>query len=85
MLARDGIVLNYYGPSIFEVEISSGNIVKLEQTTDYPKSGKISLVVTPASEESFLLRLRIPGWSKNTKISINGEPHNNPFSQKLIF
>jgi hypothetical protein len=37
MLAEDGIVLNYYGPSIFKVQIPSGQSVNIEQITDYTK------------------------------------------------
>jgi uncharacterized protein len=81
MISEDGIVLNYYGPSVFSVQTPSGKNVRLEQITDYPVSGKVSLTITPESEESFILRMRIPGWSKKTEVKINGQPQQNPIQQ----
>ena len=36
MSSKDGIVLNYYGPSTILVTTPSGNHVRIEQKTDYP-------------------------------------------------
>ena len=40
----------------------AGNKVGLEQTTQYPWDGKVSLRVKPAAPGQFALCLRIPGW-----------------------
>jgi hypothetical protein len=78
MVANDGgIALNYYGPCTFIVGLpSSGKKVKLVQETDYPRRGLIKLTLTTenAEGEQFTLRLRIPGWSKNTKVTLNDKP-----------
>lgn len=76
MLAPDGLVVNYYGPSTCTLELNSGCRVSLTQQTDYPLSGRIELVVNPDQETNFALHLRIPGWSKHNGISINGQPVN---------
>jgi hypothetical protein len=74
MAARDGgITINYYGPSCFTVRSPAGRDVSLVQETDYPAGGRIVLFVIPAAEEQFRLRLRIPGWSQTTTVSLNGE------------
>jgi uncharacterized protein len=39
------------------------------------------LTITPEFEESFILRLRIPGWSKKTEVKINGQAQQNPIQQ----
>jgi DUF1680 family protein len=69
----DGLTLNYYGPARFTVPLASGHKVRLDQETDYPRGGHIRLTVTPAAEEHFVLRLRVPGWSRRTTVRLNGE------------
>lgn len=77
MTAADGLALNWYGPSTFTVSLPSGNRVRLIQETDFPASGRIRIIVDPASPERFNLRLRIPGWSRVTSVSVNGKPLGN--------
>ena len=72
MTAQDGVVLNYYGPSTFTVRTPSGAVVRLKQETDYPRSGEVRLTVSTRSAEKFALRLRMPGWSRTTRITLNG-------------
>lgn len=50
-----------YAASTAEVELS-GRKVKIEQQTDYPRSGNVRILVTPTGRMSFVLRLRVPGW-----------------------
>jgi uncharacterized protein len=74
MQARDGLALNYYGPSTLVAALPSGRSVRLTQETDYPVGGRIRLKVRPDQSEDFTLKLRIPGWSKATAVRVNGEP-----------
>ena len=74
MKSDDGVVLNYYGESVFEVPIGSSGRVKIAQKTDYPRDGYIRLIITPDSQRQFALRLRIPCWSKKTVVKLNKEP-----------
>ncbi len=48
-------------------------VVKLQQQTQYPWDGDIKLCVSPAEPKRFTLRLRIPGWCRDAKLSVNGE------------
>jgi hypothetical protein len=73
MQSEDGVVLNYYGPSDFTVSLPSGRKLRLEQVTDYPRAGAIRLVVSPDAPEPFVLRLRMPHWSTQTEVRVNGE------------
>lgn len=43
---------------------TADNKVTLEQTTEYPWNGKVTIKVTPEKEGKFAIRLRIPGWTK---------------------
>ena len=72
MSAEDGVALNYYGPSTFTVRTPSGATLRLKQETDYPLSGDVRLTVSTRSAERFALRLRMPGWSRKTRVSLNG-------------
>lgn len=71
--SADGIVLNYYGASTFELLTPGGQKVMLEQRTDYPADARITLRVSPTRAERFNLQLRIPSWSAQTRVSVNGE------------
>lgn len=59
----DAVYVNLYiaGKASFTV---NGKPLALEQRTDYPWNGTISLTVSPAEQaDTFELRLRIPGWA----------------------
>ena len=73
MRDRDGIMLNYYGPSEMTVDIVPGCAVALTQSTGYPLTGRIVLRVDPSEPCSFVLKLRIPYWSARTQALLNGQ------------
>ncbi len=62
---------NFYTPSTVSA-IINGTPVKIEQTTEYPKHGTVKFHVSPEKEVSFCLALRIPSWSRNTTVKVNG-------------
>ncbi|GEM_PF-1777892 len=76
MTTKDGIALNYYGPSEFTVRVPLGKKIRLVQETDYPVGSHVRLTIMPESEEEFALHLRIPGWSRQTEVNINGKQVN---------
>jgi DUF1680 family protein len=73
MTSKDGIVLNYYGACSMSVSLPSKNGVTIIQETEYPKNGEIKITIGLNAPEKFVLKLRIPGWSKESKLSLNGE------------
>ena len=77
MQAQDGLALNYYGPSSFSVALPSGRKARLTQKTAYPYEGHIHLTVTLETPERFNLQARIPGWSRQTSVTVNGQPQAN--------
>lgn len=80
----NGIVLNYYGQCLIETQLASGNRVTLIQETDYPKSGTIKITVSSDKPESFYVKLRIPFWSKNTRLRVNGRKIHDIQSGKYL-
>lgn len=70
--SKEGVVLNYYGPSEFKTKTPGGQMLTLHQDTDYPVNGKIMLRIRVPKSEKFELKLRIPSWSLRTQVGLNG-------------
>jgi uncharacterized protein len=61
---RDAVLyVNCYAQSTGEMRVG-GATVRVEQTTDYPWSGAVKLVVSPDKPARFTVRVRIPGWAQ---------------------
>ncbi len=67
------LTVNYYGPCSVTMPTPSGKKVRLVQETAYPVKGTVRLTVTPEAPERFFLSLRLPGWSRNTTVRVNGK------------
>ena len=70
----DGVVLNLY----FAGEMSAQTPKKQTQTvhtdTTYPYGdGRIAMTLSLKAPETFALTLRVPAWSRETTITVNGE------------
>jgi hypothetical protein len=70
----DGLFVNWYGPGSITAPLASGAVVRLSQETDYPRGGVVRIRVHPDNPGKFALRLRIPQWSTQTTVKVNGEP-----------
>jgi len=51
-----------------------GREVTLVQQTQYPWSETVKILVSPASPATFTLAIRIPGWCKDARVTVNGDP-----------
>jgi DUF1680 family protein len=78
MACDGGLVVNFYGPSTVSARLPAGPRVTIAQHTDYPLSDQVRIVVAPEAPARFALWLRIPGWSKQTEVAINGQRHDAP-------
>ncbi|HJP30234.1 MAG TPA: glycoside hydrolase family 127 protein [Candidatus Latescibacteria bacterium] len=72
MTGKDGLTVNWYGPGTMQARVA-GTTVVLDQDTDYPVEPSVVMRVTPKRAADFALRLRIPVWSKRTRVRVNGE------------
>lgn len=70
----DNLFLNWYGPGTITAPLKSGVSVKLTQETEYPRRDLVKILVDPDRSSNFALRLRIPHWSAQTTVKVNGEP-----------
>jgi hypothetical protein len=74
MASDDRLLVNWYGPSTFTTCLPSGVEITLTQETDYPREGSVRLKVSPRKAAKFELHLRIPQWSRDTRVKLNGRP-----------
>jgi len=70
--AKDGIYVHLFENSELNWRLEDGTGLKLAQKTGYPWSGDVELAVTPAQPAEFTVYVRIPGWSRTTKVLVNG-------------
>jgi uncharacterized protein len=86
---KDSLYVNLYAGSTITVDGPAGR-VQIEQTTDYPTSGKVAIVVRPADAgadgKQFSVRLRVPARDASPlyvcqpavgglkSLSVNGAP-----------
>lgn len=63
----DGLNVNFFHNSVYEA-----NGLKLTQTTGYPWAGRITLRIDSTPSKEWTLRVRIPAWSKQTRLTVNG-------------
>ena len=56
-----------------KTSLASGNCVIIRQETDYPRNAAIEILISMDKSESFPLALRIPYWSRNTSVRLNGK------------
>ena len=72
-VAEDAIAVHLYGDNTARLDVT-GAAVRLTQTSRYPWDGAVTLVVELDAPARFTLHLRIPGWSRGARLSVNGEP-----------
>jgi DUF1680 family protein len=75
MLAPEGVTLNYYGSGDIHLHLPGGQRLTLHQDTRYPHDGQVTVRVhlDHGQPAIFTLRLRIPAWSEDTRLAVNGE------------
>jgi DUF1680 family protein len=71
--ARDGeLAVHLYGAN--SAELTVGDVfVRLKQETRYPWDGDVRLVLGMEKTSHLTLKLRIPGWCRDTHVTVNGE------------
>lgn len=72
-VSGERITLNYYGASETEVETASGSKVRLTQSGAYPFGSDLRIELSASDDYRGDLRLRIPFWSEDTRVFLNGE------------
>jgi len=77
MRTADGFALNWYGPCTLKVPLDSGRIFEISQKTYYPGDGDIRITIGLNEPFATSLKLRIPSWSSETALELNGKAVKN--------
>ncbi len=65
------LFVHLYAAGMAEVRLA-GQPVSIEQTTDYPWDGRVTLAVSPVEPAEFTLAVRVPDWCRRASLSVNG-------------
>lgn len=69
----DGVYVHLYDNSKMNWHLADGAAFEIKQTTNYPWSGDVKIAVNPAAPGEFTMHVRIPGWSEESSVKVNGE------------
>jgi hypothetical protein len=71
--ANHGLAVNFYVPGDYHLRTPKGRTLVVKQETDYPVSGKVRVTLDLDRDEEMTLQFRIPAWSAEHKVSVNGK------------
>jgi uncharacterized protein len=71
--SKDGLYVHLYDNSQLDWHLEDGTQLKVTQKTNFPWNGEVAIAVSPEKPTDFTLYLRIPGWSNDTQVKVNGE------------
>lgn len=72
---RNEIYVHMYANNRADIEMS-GQKVQVSQDTDYPWNGTVRMTISPRKPADFTVALRIPGWCRSARLSVNGKQVN---------
>lgn len=70
----DNLYVNLYAANRAAIPLPGGETVTVEQETDYPWDGTVTLTLKQAPSRSFTLFLRVPEWAEEAAFTVNGQP-----------
>ncbi len=73
MTSPDEVYINLYSNFSAQFNLSGKNEITLKQKTNYPESDKIQLNIFSEKPKKFSIALRIPDWSMQNLMFVNGE------------
>lgn len=76
MNSERGPVINLYNKGKVQFQTPKNKAGEIDIITDYPVSGDIKLNLSLQNRESFTIKIRIPSWSKESSLKINGKSVN---------
>ena len=70
----DGVVVNLYDAGTAKLNLRDGTPVTLTTSTRYPSDEHIRLLIDPAEQKTFALKVRIPAWCRSSSVRVNDNP-----------
>ena len=69
--SANGVQIQQYAPAVITTRLDdTGRAVTLEVQTDYPRDGRVRVVVRQAPTDPWTLSLRIPAWAGGTQMRV---------------
>jgi len=72
-IGESGVYVNLYIDGTTVTKTPNNNTLTLLTSTGYPVEGEVKITLKLEKAEKFTVSLRIPSWSKATRLSVNGE------------
>lgn len=67
------VAVHLYAQGQAQMEVA-GQPLTLKQVTRYPWDGQIEITLEPKVPVTFALKLRLPAWCREARLTVNGEP-----------
>ncbi|QKJ20645.1 glycoside hydrolase family 127 protein [Microbacterium hominis] len=72
-IGDDGLYVHQYGGSELSFTTDDGRALALAEESDYPWDGRIVFTVIEAHGGGFPVHLRVPAWTRDAALAVNGE------------
>lgn len=72
-ISEDGLWINFYGGNKLTKKLSKKETLGIEQLTEYPWNGDITIKINKAPKSAYPFHIRIPAWASNAEIALNGK------------
>lgn len=72
-LTKNGVVFNLYIDGEYNLVTPTDDLFTIKVSTEYPANGDVEITVLTDKDASFEIMLRIPEYSVNTELALNGE------------
>ena len=69
----NGVATLIYSPSEAKIKVADGQEVTITEDTRYPFNGNVKFTVNTDKDVEFPFEFRIPTWTKEAKVLINGK------------
>jgi DUF1680 family protein len=69
----NGIAAAIFGACIASAKVSDGKSVEIVEDSNYPFEESICFTINPSEKVSFPFYIRIPMWTENPTVSVNGK------------
>ena len=73
MQEKTGVLVNFFVEGTSHLQSPTGQAIEVIQQTTYPVEGQIRIKLALPKAETMTVKLRIPAWSKQNTLTVNGE------------
>jgi uncharacterized protein len=71
--SKDGVYVHLYDNNEMQWRLENGTALRITQETNFPWEGDVRMTISRVKAEEFTVHVRIPAWSRNTTVKVNGQ------------